>query len=56
MKNKNMNPNKIDVGNSDSFTIGGNKSIKNYKKWLETLNSNPEVSRSRTRSNYKIVK
>lgn len=36
-------PNKIDVGNSDIFTIGGNKSVRNYKKWLTSLNDNPEL-------------
>lgn len=36
-------PNQIDIGNSDSFTIGGNSKIKNYNKWLETLNANPKL-------------
>ena len=36
-------PNRIDVGNSDVFTIGGDKNIKNYQNWSETLNSNPEL-------------
>lgn len=37
------NPNKIDVGQSELFTVGGNKSIKDYKEWERTVNSNPEI-------------
>lgn len=39
----NSNPNKIDIGNSESFTIGGKKTIKNYEEWLKTVDSNPEL-------------
>ena len=37
------NPNRIDVGKSENFTIGGNNSIKDYSKWIHTVNENPEL-------------
>lgn len=36
-------PNKIDVGVSENFTIGGESSIKNYKKWKQTVKDNPQL-------------
>ena len=54
------NPNRINVGNSEVFTIGGDKAIKEYSKWEKTVNSNPEligieltrISRLLTRKNF----
>ncbi len=37
------NPNKIDVGKSEIFTVGGNKAIKDYLKWEKTVSSKPEI-------------
>ena len=39
----NSDLNRVDVGKSESFTVGGNKAIKDYNKWIQTVNSNPEV-------------
>ena len=36
-------PNRINVGDSKNFTIGGNTAIKEYDKWLNTVNKNPKL-------------
>lgn len=36
-------PNKVNVGRSDNFTIGGNSNLKDYGKWIETVSDNPEL-------------
>lgn len=37
------NPNRIDVGNSKNFTVGGNTAIKDHNKWSSTVIENPEL-------------
>ena len=37
------NPNRIEVGKSKNFTVGGNTTIKDHVKWSSTVGENPKL-------------
>ena len=37
------NPNRIEVGKSNSFIVGGNTTIKDHAKWSSSVKDNPEL-------------
>ncbi len=37
------NPNRIKVGKSQNFTVGGNNAMKNHVKWSSTVNQDPKL-------------
>ncbi|MBT8394127.1 MAG: hypothetical protein KJN66_04665, partial [Bacteroidia bacterium] len=43
VKNEIIDPYTIDLGNPKIFTIGGNQTITNHEKWINTINKNPEL-------------